>query len=115
MAIAGCRFGKQVEQELKMILGINHITIAVKDLAKAFVFYNEVLGFEPLMRHQKGAYFLAGDAWFCLDLDPDTRTRPLPEYTHFAFSIAQADFKKMQTRIEKSGAHFWKENASEGN
>lgn len=65
-----------------MISGINHITIAVKNLEESFSFYKNVLGFQPLMRHSKGAYFLAGDLWFCLDLDSTTRKEPLPEYTH---------------------------------
>jgi len=66
------------------------------------------------MRHAKGAYFLAGDLWFCLDLDPTTRTSALPEYTHFAFSVAQRDFSMLADRISASGAEIWKKNSSEG-
>jgi len=44
-----------------MVTGINHITIAVKNLEVSFLFYREILGFKPLMRSPKGAYFLAGD------------------------------------------------------
>ncbi len=44
-----------------MIAGLNHITIAVKNLEKLFQFYKEVLGFKPLMKHSKGAYFLDPD------------------------------------------------------
>lgn len=98
-----------------MITGLNHFTIAVKDLAKSFQFYKEFLGFKPLMRHSKGAYFLAGDCWFCLDLDSTTRTAPLPEYTHYAFSISKENFGQMSVRVEKSGVKIWKENVSEGN
>lgn len=97
-----------------MIAGLNHITIAVKDLETSFQFYKEALGFKPLMKHTKGAYFLAGDLWFCLDLDSTTRESPLPEYTHFAFSISKDNFEKLRTQIKKSGAKIWKENISEG-
>ncbi|MBK8202502.1 MAG: GNAT family N-acetyltransferase [Bdellovibrionales bacterium] len=97
-----------------MITGLNHITIAVKDLEKSYRFYNETLGLKPLMKHSKGAYFLAGDFWFCLDLDSTTRASALPEYTHFAFSISEEDFDKMSNQIKNSGAKIWKENVSEG-
>ncbi len=97
-----------------MIKGLNHITIAVRDLDRSFEFYSDVLGFEPLMRHSKGAYFLAGDLWFCLDLDPSTRQGPLPEYTHFAFSVSEGDFQKMSDRITSANTVVWKDNKSEG-
>lgn len=97
-----------------MIKGLNHITISVRDLEQSFVFYKEVLGFKPLMKHSKGAYFLAGDLWFCLDLDSTTRKEALPEYTHFAFSVEQKDFAVISRKIKESGANLWKENVSEG-
>lgn len=97
-----------------MITGINHITIAVKDLKVSFDFYKDVLGFKPLMKHQKGAYFLAGDLWFCLELDQSTRTAPLPEYTHFAFSVKTEDFNLMASQIRNANVNIWKENISEG-
>ena len=97
-----------------MISGINHLTIAVKDLERSFTFYRDVLGFTPLMRHSKGAYFLAGESWFCLDLDSQTRTAALPEYTHFAFSISQPNFVILADRIRSSGAKIWRDNKSEG-
>lgn len=97
-----------------MISGINHITIAVRNLEESFSFYKDILGFQPLMRHSKGAYFLAGNFWVCLDLDPTTRKEPLPEYTHFAFSIDEKDFNSMNERLLKADVKKWKENVSEG-
>lgn len=97
-----------------MIRGLNHITVAVKNLEKSFEFYRDVLGFKPLMKHAKGAYFLAGDLWFCLDLDATTRPEALPEYTHFAFTVEASDFPALADKIKKSGAKIWKENVSEG-
>lgn len=52
-----------------MIQGLNHITLAVKDLEKSFHFYSEILGFKPLMNSDSNAYFLAGDLWFCIQVD----------------------------------------------
>ena len=98
-----------------MISGINHITFSVKNLDESFRFYHDVLGLKPLMRHSKGAYFLAGDLWFCIEEDEDTRKGPLSEYTHFAFSIASENFHELSKKIIQSGARTWKENTSEGN
>jgi catechol 2,3-dioxygenase-like lactoylglutathione lyase family enzyme len=97
-----------------VIKGINHITLAVSNLEKSFSFYRDVLGFKPLMRHSKGAYFLAGDLWFCLDLDTKTRKEALPEYTHFAFTVGPNAFDLVSAKIRESGAKVWKENVSEG-
>ena len=97
-----------------MITGINHITIAVKDLERSFLFYRNVLQFKPLMRHSKGAYFLAGNLWFCLDLDVKTRSGPLPEYTHIAFSVSQSNFHQVAASIKSADLKIWKENKSEG-
>ncbi len=97
-----------------MLNGINHITVSVKDLEESFSFYNNVLGLKPLLRHSKGAYFLAGDLWFCLDLDPATKREPLPEYTHFAFDVNEVHFHTVKNQIISSGAKVWKENKSEG-
>ena len=52
-----------------MITHMNHVTLAVKDIEKSFIFYREILGLNPLCRWDKGAYFLVGDFWFCLNVD----------------------------------------------
>lgn len=66
------------------------------------------------MKWPKGAYLLAGDLWFCLFLDDNTRKSKLPEYTHIAFTISEQNFKVMSERIKKSGAKIWQENQTEG-
>jgi catechol 2,3-dioxygenase-like lactoylglutathione lyase family enzyme len=96
------------------VTGINHITIAVQDLERSFAFYRDVMGFKPLMKHSKGAYFLAGESWFCIDLDSQTRTVPLPEYTHFAFGVSRDGFTSITQKIRSSGARLWQDNKSEG-
>ncbi len=95
-----------------MILGINHITLAIKDIETSFEFYKGVLKFRPLCKWDKGAYFLANDLWFCLNVD-EKRT-PNPCYTHYAFSIADDDFDLMSQRIIDSGALIFKKNSSPG-
>lgn len=97
-----------------MIKGLNHVTLAVSDLETSFMFYQDTLDRKPLARWQRGAYFLAGDLWLCLSLDQATRTLPLPEYTHLAFTIENQDFEDWRTRLKNSQIPEWKENTSEG-
>ncbi len=97
-----------------MIKGINHITISVQNLEESFSFYKDVLGFKPLVRHSRGAYFLAGDFWFCLDFDRQIPKVELPAYTHFAFTVDHNDFVNASEKVRSSGAKIWKENRSEG-
>jgi len=73
------------------------------------------LGFKALLKNAGGAYFLAGDMWFCLEVDRRVRNGPLPEYTHFAFSVSQNDFESLSEKIRNSGAKIFKDNKSEGN
>lgn len=98
-----------------MIGAINHITLSVSDLDRAFAFYTGVLGFKPLARWRCGAYLLAGDTtWLCLTLDTNTRTEPLSEYTHLAFSITRETFADAARRLRDSDAPSWQDNTSEG-
>jgi catechol 2,3-dioxygenase-like lactoylglutathione lyase family enzyme len=94
------------------LLGINHITLAVRDLGRSFVFYRDVLGLKPLCRWDLGAYFLCGEFWFCLNLDKTAQ--PDIGYTHYAFSVAAKDFKSISERIINSGAKIFQPNSSEG-
>lgn len=66
------------------------------------------------MKHSRGAYFIAGELWLCLDLDPATRAGPLPEYTHVAFSVDRQDFVQFSEKLIKAGVKIWKKNVSEG-
>jgi glutathione S-transferase fosA5 len=97
-----------------MICGINHVTLAVRDLEPSFVFYERVLGLRPVARWYKGAYFEAGSDWICLTLDEKTRSGSLPEYTHIAFTVAQDEFAAAVERLKQAGAECWQENPSEG-
>ncbi len=50
-----------------MINGINHITISVKNIDSAFLFYKDILKLKPVMKSNRSAYFLAGKVWLALD------------------------------------------------
>lgn len=95
-----------------MITGINHITIAVSDVERSFDFYVNALGFTPLCKWNKGAYFLSGNTWFCIN--HDVNSAATQDYTHIAFDVAQNDFNNMKSIIIASGAIIFKDNISEG-
>ena len=99
-----------------MITSINHITLAITDINKSFAFFRDVLGLQPLVKWDKGAYFLVGDEnfglWFCLNVDD--KREPSPCYTHYAFSVSEEDFDLMSARILNSGASLFKDNTSSG-
>jgi catechol 2,3-dioxygenase-like lactoylglutathione lyase family enzyme len=97
-----------------MITGINHITLSIKNVEESFAFYTQVLGFRPVARWPKGAYLLAGDLWVALVLDQHVRACALPEYTHIALTVAQADFAALSERIVDAGAPIWQANQTEG-
>jgi glutathione S-transferase fosA5 len=97
-----------------MISGLNHITLAVRDIDRSFRFYVGTLEARPLARWSTGVYLLAGDLWLCLTLDEGTRPPPLEEYSHIAFSVPAAGFDHASARIRGYGAVIWQENRSEG-
>lgn len=95
-----------------MIAGMNHITLAVKNINQSFVFYSDIIGLKPLVKWDKGAYFLAGDFWFCLNVD-DKRIVNVC-YTHYAFSVSREQFNKLSQIIIRSGVEIFKDNTSPG-
>jgi catechol 2,3-dioxygenase-like lactoylglutathione lyase family enzyme len=95
-----------------MVIKMSHITMAVKDIDQSFAFYRDVLRLKPLVKWDKGAYFLAGDFWFCLNVDE--KRCPNPCYTHYAFTVTKEQFAKMSELIVASGAKIFKENTSPG-
>lgn len=97
-----------------MITGLNHITLSISNLERSLAFYRDVLGCTVAAETPRGVYLEAGDLWLALEVDPDVRAGPLPEYTHFAFTVDEANFKDLAGTIRASGAEIFKENTSEG-
>lgn len=103
-----------------MITGINHITLAIRNIDKSFTFYHDVTGLIPLVKWDKGAYFTIGPIselkesafWFCLNVDEKRITNPC--YTHYAFTVSEKDFPKMSEKIMKAGCTIFKDNMSPG-
>ena len=97
-----------------MITGANHYTLAVSDIERSFHFYRDIVGLKALCKWPKGAYFLAGDFWFCLNVDPQRESKPDPHYTHFAFTVKPEDFPAMVAKLQDAGCAAFKENTSPG-
>lgn len=98
-----------------MITGLNHLTLAVSDLDRAFRFYVDVLGCRPVARWDRGAYLAAGSIWICLNLDEDVSgSPPHRDYTHVAFTVEPSKFVEAKKRLTDVGAAPWKDNRSEG-
>lgn len=95
-----------------MIQGISHITLGVTDVRRSFDFYRHVLGFKPIVCWDKGAYFLVGNFWFCLNQDKQPITGM--GCTHYAFSVSPEHFAMMSERINDAEVKIYKENTSPG-
>ncbi len=95
-----------------MISGINHITLAVRDIETSFDFYRNILGFKPLCKWHSGAYFLVGKLWFCLS--HDEQAQATNDYTHIAFNVSNDDFEKLRSKILANKVKIFKDNQSEG-
>ncbi|MCX6957066.1 MAG: VOC family protein [Verrucomicrobiae bacterium] len=96
------------------VSGLNHITLAVTDIEKSFSFYRDLLGFKPLVKWDRGAYFLIGEDvfWFCLNVDGRRQANAC--YTHYTFTVAEKDFKQMEKKLREAGVSCFKENTSPG-
>lgn len=97
-----------------MLTGLNHLTLAVADLERSFGFYKDLLGFRPAAIWNTGAYLRLGELWLCLSFDAKRLAGAAPDYTHYAFGIAQDDFLPFRTRLLEAGVVEWRENKSEG-
>jgi len=100
--------------ESTMLKGLNHITLSVSDLPGSVTYYTELLGFSLRARWNRGAYLSMGELWLCLSHDPQVRTGPLAEYTHFALSVDPADFDAFSRKVAEGAHPTWKEDTSEG-
>lgn len=95
------------------VAGLNHLTLAVRDLDRSLAFYRDLLGCELCALWDGGAYLEAGGLWLCLSVDAAARAGPHPDYTHVAFDVAADDFEGLCDRV-RAVAPIWRDNRSEG-
>jgi catechol 2,3-dioxygenase-like lactoylglutathione lyase family enzyme len=86
-----------------MLQSLNHLTLAVSDLQKSVTFWHELLGLTLHARWNTGAYLTCGDLWVCLSYDEARQYVPPQEsdYTHYAFTVAEADFEPFSQRLSR--------------
>jgi catechol 2,3-dioxygenase-like lactoylglutathione lyase family enzyme len=97
-----------------LLTGLSHFTLSVRSLATSLSFYQDLLGLRLHARWNRGAYLSAGEFWLCLSLDTQTVSTPATGYTHYAFTIAQADFPALVERLRQNATPEWQPNSSEG-
>ena len=105
---------EELELKKSMLTGLNHITLAVRELAESIDFYQGMLGLRLAARWDSGAYLALGELWLCLSLDRYKADGPGHDYTHYAFSISKTDFSPLVMRLRRHGIKEWKHNLSEG-
>jgi catechol-2,3-dioxygenase len=96
----------------KMITGINHITISVRNIDSAFSFYKNLLNLKPVMKSNRSAYFTAGKIWIALD--QKEKFIPSENYSHICFNVPKKYYNKIAERIRKENITEWQSNQTEG-
>ena len=97
-----------------MLVELNHLTVAVRDVDRSVNFYHALLGCRLHATWRAGAYLSLGNLWLCLSLDPSKSTQPAPDYTHYAFGVTGEQFDVVVERLRSHEVVEWKENRSEG-
>jgi glutathione S-transferase fosA5 len=90
--------------------GVNHLTLAVKNLERSLAFYSGLLGFEVRMQKGRSAYLEAGSLWLALVVDENVRLGPLLEYTHVALSVSKEGLPVLKEKLLKAGVVEWQES-----
>jgi len=95
------------------ITGIHHLTLTVTDLARAYDFYNSVLGFEMLIDLQTGRYILGRDGLLlAISLPPDPARAPSDDIynenrvglDHLSFAVpSHADLEAAVKLFDEKG------------
>ncbi|CAI8872410.1 MULTISPECIES: fosfomycin resistance glutathione transferase [Pseudomonas] len=97
-----------------MLTGLNHLTLAVSDLPRSLAFYRDVLNLRVEATWDAGAYLSLPGLWLCLSLDAQRGAEPSVDYTHYAFSLDQADFPAFTQKLKAANVQEWRDNRSEG-
>lgn len=97
-----------------MLTGLNHLTLAVTDLARSVAFYRDLLQFQLHATWDDGAYLSLPGLWLCLSRDPLRNAAPAADYTHYAFTCDATDFPSLVAGLRAANVPAWRDNRSEG-
>ncbi|MGV2941382.1 FosM family fosfomycin resistance protein [Mesobacillus sp. LC4] len=82
------------------VKGINHLLFSVSDLERSIAFYINVFGAKLLVKGKTTAYFDLNGIWLALNVEKDIPRQEIHQsYTHIAFSIDEAEFEQMFSRL----------------
>ncbi len=70
-------------------MDLNHLHLAVNNLAESRSFYETYLGFKERVFHGK-CLFLSNDVGFDLALDPECQPESFPKWFHFGIRMKSA-------------------------
>lgn len=94
--------------------GIDHVALAVRDVARSAVWYQEVLGLERRYEEAWGDYpAVVGIGTTSIALFPAAGTAPRPLHDrgaitmrHLAFRVSGASFAEVQAEMQRRGIPF---------
>ena len=97
-----------------LLTGLNHLTLAVSDLARSVAFYRDLLQLQVHATWDDGAYLSLPGLWLCLSRDPLRNAEPAADYTHYAFTCGASDFPSLVAGLRAANIQAWRDNRSEG-
>lgn len=95
------------------VSGLNHVTLAVRELDRSIAFYRDLLGCTVRAVWADGAYLEAGPLWLCLARDDQARSSPHADCTHIAFSVPMSEYDALSAQLI-ARCVIWKTDRSEG-
>ncbi|MEM9282174.1 MAG: VOC family protein [Verrucomicrobiota bacterium] len=91
-----------------MVTGLNHLTLAVKNLQRSIGFYTEILEFQIRRQTDHSCYLEAGILWLALvEEEADDFEVVANGYSHVAFSVDVVKFPEAKKKLSDAGVKVW--------
>lgn len=89
------------------VKGLNHLLFSVSNLEKSIDFYKNVFDAKLLVKGKSTAYFDLNGIWLALNEEKDIPRNEISQsYTHIAFSIEEAEFDEMYSKLVELNVHI---------
>lgn len=90
------------------VKGLNHLLFSVSNLEKSIDFYKNVFDAKLLVKGKSTAYFDLNGIWLALNEEKDIPRNEISQsYTHIAFSIEEAEFDEMYSKLIELNVHIF--------